>query len=214
MLIVDDHELLADSLAASLAVLGFEVTRPESLDDRTVIDLVDSFEPDVVLLDLRLGEAHSALGLVAPIRDRGAGVVVVTAETSTVAIAECIEAGAIGVVSKSEPFDRLVHAVRCAESVRSNLTSVERDELLAVLRAHRSADRLRRAPFERLTAREQEVLAGLAQGLSADELAALHFVSITTVRSQIRSVLSKLGVSSQLSAVALAHASGWLDRRG
>jgi DNA-binding NarL/FixJ family response regulator len=60
-----------------------------------------------------------------------------------------------------------------------------------------------------LTSREQRVLAGLVDGLSAEQIAEEHFVALTTVRSQIRSILQKLGVRSQLAAVAMANRSGW-----
>jgi len=60
--------------------------------------------------------------------------------------------------------------------------------------------------FKRLSQREALVLGAMADGLSADEIAETHFVALNTVRSQIRSVLNKLGVRSQLAAVALAGA--------
>lgn len=60
-------------------------------------------------------------------------------------------------------------------------------------------------PFDTLTEREQIVLQHMQQGLSACEMAKLDYVTIATVRSQIRQVLFKLGVSSQLAAVALAN---------
>ena len=65
------------------------------------------------------------------------------------------------------------------------------------------------SPFEQLTMREREVLAALVDGLTAEEIAETHFVALTTVRSQIRAVLQKLGVRSQLAAVAYANRVGW-----
>jgi two-component system nitrate/nitrite response regulator NarL len=72
--------------------------------------------------------------------------------------------------------------------------------------------RQRLAPFEQLTVREHEVLLALTLGHSAEEIAEAHYVSITTVRSHIRSILTKLGVNSQLAAVALAVRAGWTAR--
>ena len=60
-----------------------------------------------------------------------------------------------------------------------------------------------------LSTREAEVLKALMDGKSADEMPAEQFVSITTVRTHIRSILRKLGVRSQLAAVALAHRARW-----
>ena len=73
-----------------------------------------------------------------------------------------------------------------------------RERGASALRAH--------ATFDRLTKREALVLGELIDGLSAEEIAEVHFVALTTVRSQIRAVLQKLGVRSQLAAVALAGA--------
>ena len=61
-----------------------------------------------------------------------------------------------------------------------------------------------REPFERLTPREREVLAHLCQGHRAARIARLESVALSTIRAHIRSVLQKLGVNSQLQAVALA----------
>ena len=63
--------------------------------------------------------------------------------------------------------------------------------------------------FERLSRRERQVLSSLMRGQSVREISRDAYVSVPTVRSQIRSILVKLGVSSQLGAVVLAYRSGW-----
>ena len=63
--------------------------------------------------------------------------------------------------------------------------------------------------FEQLSPREQEVLLAMMRGKMARDICKQYYVSLPTVRSQIHSILSKLGVSSQLAAVALAYQSGW-----
>src|SRR5207248_6808667 len=65
------------------------------------------------------------------------------------------------------------------------------------------------APFGRLTVRERGVLQRMMDGKTAGEIAAESFVSVATIRSQIRGVLRKLGVHNQLAAVALAQKTGW-----
>ncbi len=210
VLIVEDHELLAQSLAFALRADGLivEVVLDSSPDD--IVNLAERFAPDVVLLDLHLGEElASGLPLIGPLRDRGPAVVMLTGTTDRVELAECIEAGAIGIVSKSESFDRLVESVKEAAELQSLLTPSQREELLAELRRQRSEERRRLAVFDRLTARERQVLAALMDGKSAEGIAEESFVSLATIRSQIRSVLMKLGVNSQLGAVALARRSGW-----
>ena len=94
---------------------------------------------------------------------------------------------------------------------RPVLSTAKRYELMAELRSARAARGKDLAPFQTLTSREQAVLAGLAQGRRAEIIAAAAFLSEATVRSQIRSVLAKLGVNSQLEAVALAWTVGWFS---
>ncbi len=106
-------------------------------------------------------------------------------------------------------FDDLVAAVQRLAHGGSILSDNQRQELLADLRAKRTADRRRLAPFQTLTAWEKAVLAGLVAGESAEAIAARSYVSLSTVRTQIRSILLKLRVKSQLNAVALAREAGW-----
>jgi DNA-binding NarL/FixJ family response regulator len=68
--------------------------------------------------------------------------------------------------------------------------------------------------FEKLSPREQSVLKQLMRGATARQICEQDCVSIATVRSQIHSVISKLGVSTQLAAVVLAFRSGWPPRGG
>jgi two-component system, NarL family, nitrate/nitrite response regulator NarL len=209
VLVVEDHGLLGDSLGAALRSQGFDVLRPTSLDSETVLAEAAETRPHVALLDFRLEGDETALPMIAPLRAGGASVVMVTGERDRVRLAECVEAGAIGLVDKSESFDQLLEAVRHVAQLRTLLSMAERDDLLRLLREARLAEGARLEPFERLTAREQAVLGALMEGLSAEVISERDFVSITTVRSQIRSILSKLGVSSQLAAVALARAAEW-----
>ena len=88
-----------------------------------------------------------------------------------------------------------------------------RETMIDELRIERAGLRKALTPFEQLTMREREVLAALVDGLSAEEIAETQYVALTTVRSQIRSVLQKLGVRSQLAAVAHANRVGWKPER-
>ena len=94
----------------------------------------------------------------------------------------------------------------------ARLSREERDELLRLLREHRQQDHQRLAPFEQLSPREQQVLASVMEGLSAEAIAERDYVSLSTTRTQIRSILTKLGVNSQIAAVAMARAAGWSPR--
>lgn len=208
--IVEDHALLAQSLRLALVADGFEVQVASSLTPEDVLAAAEQFRPHVTLLDLDLGTGRgSALPLIGPLRDLGGCVVMVTAETNHARLGECVEAGALGIVPKSAPFDDLVEAIKEAAALRSLMPKPQRDELLAEMRRQHAEEEARFAAFTRLTTREQEVLVGLCDGKSAETIAKEAFVSLATVRSQIRSLLQKLGVNSQLAAVAMARRAGW-----
>ena len=163
-----------------------------------------------MLLDLDLGgQIGSSVPLIEPLEALGAQVMMVTGVTDRVRLAECLEAGATGLINKSTPFEQLVEAVREVAELGTLIPAQQRHELLGELRRQRAADRARMEPFERLTQREQQVLQGLIDGKSAEKIAEEAFVSLATVRSQIRAILLKLDVNSQLSAVALARQAGW-----
>jgi DNA-binding CsgD family transcriptional regulator len=89
------------------------------------------------------------------------------------------------------------------------ISAAQRLDLLQELRQSRARRREELAPFVDLTGRERFVFAQVIDGRSANEIASSAFVSEATVRTQIRAVLAKLGVNSQLAAVAAARRVGW-----
>jgi DNA-binding NarL/FixJ family response regulator len=211
LLIVEDHALLTQTLRVALGAEGFEIDVPSALDHTSVRESAEALRPTVVLLDLDLGHDVSGLPLIGPLRDTGAEIVVMTGTADGARLGECIEAGAAGVFRKSQPFEQLVDAIRVAAGHGSVTPATARQELLRELRERRSAESARLAPLGHLTPRESEVLRLLTEGRSAQKIASDLVVSLATVRSQIRSVLVKLGVNSQLEAVALARRSGWFS---
>jgi len=207
--IVEDHDLLAQSLGFALSNLGIDVTTVADLHAEAVLETLESCELDLVLLDFDLGDAGIGLHLVRPITALGLRVVMLTGETSRIVLAECVEAGAMGIISKREPFEHLIEQVSDVVSGRNILSVGTREMLMSELRAHRSQEGERLAPFARLTVRESEVLQDLIEGKNAERIANESFVSVATVRSHIKSLLAKLGVNSQLAAVAAAQRTGW-----
>ncbi|HXX91584.1 MAG TPA: helix-turn-helix transcriptional regulator [Acidimicrobiales bacterium] len=135
--------------------------------------------------------------------DAGADVVAVGAGASVAAIASCVSEGAVGLVDLWELAEHLqwLHAAASSGApVRS------RRDLAAPIRARRA--RVPARPIDALaslTQCEQRVLYQMMTGASASGIAATQVVSVATVRSHIRAILRKLGVSSQLAAVALAN---------
>ncbi len=207
--LVDDHELLAHSAAYALRADGIEahVVAVSSLDEIEADVL--RVGPKIALVDLHLGDLGLSMPLISRIRAAGIDVVVVTGETDRATWGACLEAGAVAVVEKRLSFDELVDHLRRIIDGDTPMAPFERIELLRALQEHRREQQTRREPFERLTARESEVLQRLVRGLSAEEIACETYVSIATVRSHIRAILQKLGVKSQLAAVAAATSANW-----
>jgi two-component system nitrate/nitrite response regulator NarL len=208
--LVDDHQLLAQSLALALVFEGVTCTVAELADRESLLTAVLDDPPDLVLLDLDLGGAiGDGCELVGPFVGAGCRVLVVSASTDLEQVGRALELGASGVVHKGVPFVELLDtalkaargeqvmepAVRRRMVEEARLLRIQRDETLA--------------PFRRLSAREAQVLRALTTGMSVGMIASAWFVSEATVRSQVRAILVKLCVSSQLEAVAAAHRSGW-----
>jgi DNA-binding NarL/FixJ family response regulator len=210
IVIVDDHELLAFSLACALQAQGFDATALRPTTREEVLGTLLADPPSVLLLDLQIGgEIGSGATLVRPLADAGIRVVMVSGVTDRAEIAVPVEAGAAGYVAKSEPFEVLIETAARAARGESLLDEAERHALLAELRRHRAEAEAQRAPFEQLTPREAQVLRALCAGESVTSIATSWFVSVPTVRTQVRAILLKLGAGSQLEAVALAHRCGW-----
>jgi DNA-binding NarL/FixJ family response regulator len=208
-MIVDDHELLAESLRLALSAQGYDVVVPVPTPE-TVYTAAQRNPPDVVLLDLDLGATGGDGSVLAEaLCVGGARVVVLTGTPDRLLIAACLEAGACGYVTKSASLDVLLEAVRAAAAGDDVMPLARRLDLLADLRRARAERKSELAPFSSLTGRESYVLAQVIDGRSASDIALSAYVSEATVRTQIRAVLSKLGVRSQLAAVAAARRAGW-----
>jgi DNA-binding NarL/FixJ family response regulator len=208
VLLVDDHPIVVDTLAMSLRMEGLDVTVAPELGHAAIMGLAAEAKPDLVLLDLDLSGVES-IPLIKPLTKAGARVVMITGEREPALLGRCLEAGAVGIVSKNVPFKKLQEAVLDAAGGGAAMAEAERLRLVDAAAAARREDRSRLAPFASLTPREKAVLGHLSEGRSADEIAEAEFVSLATVRSQIQSTLRKLQVNSQLAAVALVKERGW-----
>jgi DNA-binding NarL/FixJ family response regulator len=204
--IVDDHRFLAQTLALALQEADFDAVLIDPSDD--VVLRVRQWQASVVLLDLNLERQVTGDELI-PNLSAGCAVVVLTAEKDQARWGECILAGAAGVLPKSSPLEDVVGAVACAARGSAVITDAERMSWLRAADHRRAQTESALAPFRRLTPREEEVLAALVDGEPAMAIAESATVSEATVRSHIRSVLTKLGVGSQLQAVAKARRAGW-----
>jgi DNA-binding NarL/FixJ family response regulator len=207
VLIVDDHEVLAASLAQvldqepDLTVVGAAGTLAKARA------LLATETPDVVLLDHRMpdGDGVEAIPGLLALRPQ-ASIVVLTATTADHVLVAAIEGGASGFVSKTRGLGEVTGAVRAAAAGESVISP----EMLARLlpRLHRREAE----PRDKLTEREREVLQLLAEGLSNAAIAERLFVSVHTVRNHVANLSTKLGAHSKLEALSIAVREGLLPR--
>lgn len=200
--------MVAQAIAFTLEEHGIGVQVSDGKVPEDVLGAAAAFQPDVVLLDLYLSGVES-LPLIAPLAAGGAKVIMVTGSTNRTIHGDCLVAGATGVIEKSADLPRLVGAVVDAEAGSAVMRPAEKDELIRDSERHRREENELMERFAGLTSRERQVLAALLEGRAAEQIAEREFVSLATVRTHIRTMLKKLGVNSQLAAVALATRAGW-----
>lgn len=198
-MIVEDHQVVAEGLAAlidtqaDLKVVGSSGTVAGAAATAVAV------EPDVVLLDFRLPDGTGAEAAAA-IRDvlPGVRMIFLTREDSDTARFAAVQAGASAFVHKSRAASEVVATIR--QVARGKMLITPRT-IATLLAKRRQVD----SQLESLTPREKEVLRRIAEGLSSRSIAAELHISYTTVRTHIRSLGSKLGVHSKLEAIVKAR---------
>ncbi|MCC5947712.1 MAG: response regulator transcription factor [Nitriliruptoraceae bacterium] len=209
VVVVEDHGLIATTVAAALRRNGHEVHVIDANDPASLLERIRAHDPEVVLLDLDLGPGGDGLDLIAPLSRASSRVVVLTGDRDPARHGRCLAAGAVGVLAKDGGFDELVAGLERVRRGQDLLDAARRQELLTAARDAERRDEQRLAPFASLSRREQQVLGELMAGRTVDVIAREGHVSVATVRSQVKAIREKLGVSSQLSAVAVATEAGW-----
>jgi DNA-binding NarL/FixJ family response regulator len=216
VLIVDDHVLFAESLELAFTMEGYDVRRFPAgpANPSQLIAGVTRYQPRVVILDLDLGSLGDGTRLINPIARTGANVVVLTATTDEARWGDCVRQGARKVIPKTQPLNEILAVTRKICQGLPVMEASEREELIALWADHRQSEQTLLERLDRLTPREREVLGQLIEGRPVREIARQSVVSEATVRTQVKSILAKLEVSSQLAAVGMARQVGWRPTPG
>jgi DNA-binding NarL/FixJ family response regulator len=204
VLLVDDHELIRQGLARAferdeeMTVVGQAGSVTEGTKAYT------DLKPDVIVTDLELPDGHG-LEVVREVRrtNDSVGLVVLTMHAGDDQIFAAMEAGASAFVGKDSKATEVVSAARHA-------AVAPRTFLCAGL----SAAMMRRATAPatpRLSAREEEVLALLADGLGTSEIAGSLYMSDSTAKTHITHIYQKLGAANRAQALVAAMRLGLLD---
>ena len=208
VLIVDDHEVLASSLAKTLDTEPDLRSVGVAGSLKQAAELIRTSAPDVLLLDHRLpdGDGVAAIGRLRELRPSMA-VIVLTASPSEHLMVAAVEAGVSGFLSKTRSLAEVTSAVRAAAVGEAVISP----EMLARLLPRLGGSG--RVGAATLTEREREILGLIAQGLSNAAIAERLVVSVNTVRNHVANLLAKLGAHSKLEALSIAIRDGLLPDR-
>jgi DNA-binding NarL/FixJ family response regulator len=215
VLLADAHSLFREALSSALAAEPDLAVVAEARDGLEAVAEAARSEPEVAVLDAELPNCDGVRAT-RLIRDRlpGCRVVVLAAEEDHDTLADAIQSGASGYLTKASPLTDLVEAIRAVHRgdtlVPARMLGGLLDRL--VNRRHEQSSAVRR--MGRLTPREKEVLSLLAEGGDNETIAQALVISPQTARTHIQNVLVKLGVHSRLEAAALAIQNGLLDGAG
>jgi NarL family two-component system response regulator LiaR len=199
VMIVDDHAMLRKGLRLFLKGFADLELAGEADCGQGAVELCRQLRPDVVLMDMLMPDMDgvSATRLIRGQRPQ-TQVLALTSFHDPELVERAIQAGAIGYLLKNVSAPELAHAIREAHAGRSTLAPEAAQVLVQATRQRASQ------PDYGLTEREAEVLALLVEGLSNADIAARLVISLATAKYHVRSILTKMGVSSRTEAVALA----------
>ncbi|MFJ1702129.1 response regulator [Kitasatospora sp. NPDC088346] len=196
LLVCDDHAVVRAGLLALLASApGIEVAG-EAGSGEEAITLAARLRPDVVLMDLQLGDGIDGIEATRRITAASTAtrVLVLTTYDTDADITRAIAAGATGYLLKAERAEELFAAIHAAAQGRTALSPPVATRVMAQMRA----------PAPQLTDREHDILAQLARGHGNREIARALFISEATVKTHLGRIYAKLGVDTRAGAVATA----------
>ncbi len=198
VLLVDDHTMVRRGLATFLQVFDDLELAGEATNGQEALAQCAELAPHVVLMDMLMPEMDGAEATYL-IRQQfpNVQVLVLTSFKEDQLIQAALKAGAIGYLLKDVSADDLAQAIRAAHAGRATLAPEAVQVMMEVVSQPQSAD------YD-LTAREQDVLTLLVQGLNNTQIATALFVSPSTIKSHVSHILQKLAVSSRTEAAALA----------
>jgi DNA-binding NarL/FixJ family response regulator len=209
VLVVDDHPIWRDAVAKDLEAAGLAVCGTAG-EVAQAIRVVAATRPDVIVLDLQLGEG-SGVDVARQLAqtDGGARILVLSASGERHDVLEAMKAGAIGYLVKSASSAELVAAVRAVAAGDSVFTPGIAALVLGEYR-RMSSDPARDPvePTPALTTRETEVLRLVAKGHTYPEIATQLVLSVRTVQNHVQNTLMKLQLHNKSQLVRYALEQG------
>jgi DNA-binding NarL/FixJ family response regulator len=212
VLVVDDQKVIREGLSMMLGLLdGIEVVGT-AVDGADALRQVRALDPDVVLMDLSM-PTMNGVEATRQLVDEGsrARVVVLTTYADDEWVFGALQAGARGYLTKDASADQIRQAVLAVAAGDAQLDPSVQRRLLEALAGGQPAGVAGPGPDDvddGLTAREVEVLAEIARGLSNSEIAGELFVSEATIKTHVNHLLAKTGCRDRAALVAYAYRTG------
>ena len=205
VMLVDDHDILRESLQRLLEASNEVRVTATAATAASALKQLDS-NPDLALVDISLPD-ENGIWLIRQMRARRSElpIVVLSMHNDRETVLEALEAGASGYLTKSVAGEELIRCIRCVVSGDSYLQAQVATHLLDNLRGRET----RQPPA--LTTREYEILKLVAAGKHNSDVAEMLAVSISTIKSHLRSIYQKLEVSGRAEAVGTALKRGILQ---
>jgi len=211
VLIADDQRVVRDGLAMLVGLIdGVEITGA-ACDGAEAVRLAVAQRPDVILMDLRM-PGTDGIAATAQLREclPTARVLVLTTYADDGSILPALRAGARGYLTKDASAEQIEAAIRAVHAGQTHLDPLVQERLVAAVATQPPGPLPPGSgPLpDGLTAREAEVLALLAAGLSNAEIASRLFVSHATVKTHINRIFAKTGARDRAQAVRYAYQAG------
>jgi DNA-binding NarL/FixJ family response regulator len=203
VVLADDHAFFRDGLARILSSAGIEVVAQVANGEAAVQAAVEH-APDVVVMDLRM-PGLSGLEATRRLHQRAPAcrVLVLTVSDSEADVIDAVVAGASGYVLKDGPMEEVIAAVQAVASGQALISPPIASMLLGRIREE-AEEVDETVPDVELSGRELEVLSLLAEGRANAEIGEALFISHSTVRNHISSILMKLHVNNRVQAAVRA----------
>ncbi len=210
VIVIDDQALVRGGFTMMLNVHDDLDVVGEAGNGLAAIELVRRLRPDVVLMDIRMPELD---GLEATARiladaDWPVRVIILTTFDPDEYVFQALRAGASGFVLKDLPADQLANAVRTVADGGALLAPSITRRLVGRFADQFAVNSAISSRLERLTARERDVVVGVAHGRTNVEIGDDLFIGTATVKSHVSSVLTKLGLRDRTQLVVFAYESG------
>jgi len=211
VLIADDQPMVRAGLRMILELEPDLDIVGEAADGNEAVAVAAATEPDVILMDVRMPnlDGLEATRRIVGSREDGPRVLILTTFDLDVYVYEALASGASGFVLKDIEPEKLVDAIRVIANGEALLSPTVTKKLIEEF-VRRPPDVVRPSPRElqQLTAREAEIMALVARGLSNAEIAAQAFVSEPTVKTHVARILMKLGLRDRVQVVVYAYEHG------